>query len=176
MPIKRVDFDVLAFIRSLNEKQFTISYLNKAYIQSPECQHTCAKISRQYLYRNLLKYLEQGVLLSCESKTSKAVLYSIAESSETNIDKTTDNNRDFSLDCVPDTKEICDSIREKLKIHKLTLLKTMGETEAFKEWAEERPDLRADIQDRYNLVRDESAKLLGKVNAYESLLTMYQGN
>ena len=52
----------------------------------------------------------------------------------------------------------------------------MGETEAFKEWAEERPDLRADIQDRYNLVRDESAKLLGKVNAYESLLAMYQGN
>tara|TARA_R110002167_G_scaffold300679_3_gene504960 strand:+ start:4347 stop:4877 length:531 start_codon:yes stop_codon:yes gene_type:complete len=176
MPIKRVDFNVLAFIRSLNENQFTISYLNKAYIESPECQHTCPKISRQYLYRNLLKYLEQGVLVSCESKTSKAVLYSIAESLETNIVKTSIKNDSDSISCVPDTKEICDSIREKLKIHKLTLLKTMGETEAFKEWAEERPDLRADIQDRYNSVRDESAKLLGKVNAYESLLTMYEGS
>jgi len=172
MPIKRVDFDVLAFIASLNKKQFTISILDNAYLTSPACQHRSPKSSRQFLYRSIMKLQTQGLIVCLPSKGSKANLYAL----KTELDVSKIGSDDVvTIEQVEPTVEISARILEKIKKYKLELLKTIGETEAYKEWAEEMPTLRGDIQAQYNSARDESSKLLGKVNAYESLLTIYRG-
>ena len=175
MPIKRVDFDVLAFITSFNNTPFTISDLLDAYLALPDCQHDNLKASRQYLYRNLRKYENEGLVMSHASKESKALLYSLSNKpiAESVIENT--ENENGSLVPERSTQDMSDRIRAKLKRHKLSLLKSIGETEAYKEWAEEMPSERHEIQAQYNAAKDESSKLLGKVNAYESLLVMYQG-
>lgn len=175
MPVKRVDFDVLAFIRSLSDKQFSISALNDAYLSSPNCQHSDPKISRQYLYRHIMKSMDQGILLCQDSKTSKAILYSLAPNVIEPIEKKVESKAQENLSQQSSTIDVCERIREKIKIHKLSLLKSIGEAEAYKEWSEEMPTSRRDIQEKYNTARDESSKLLGKVGAYESLLVSYQG-
>lgn len=170
MPIKRVDFDVLAFIVSLNKERFTISCLDEAYLASPDCQHDSPKSSRQFLYRSIIKLQKRGLLVCLPSKDNKANQYVLAaDVPETGSDEVASSSE------VSSAVGISARIREKIKKYKLELLKTMGETEAYKEWAEEMPTLRNDIQAQYNSARDESSKLLGKVNAYESLLMMYRG-
>jgi Fe2+ or Zn2+ uptake regulation protein len=175
MPIKRVDFDVLTFITSLNNTPFTISDLLDAYLASPNCQHDNQKASRQYLYRNLRKYEDQGLVVSNGSKDSKALLYSLSNKPIAGtIIENSENESGFEVpEC--SSQDMSDRIRAKLKRHKLSLLKSIGVTEAFKEWVEEMPSERHEIQAQYNSARDESSKLLGKVSAYESLLVMYQG-
>lgn len=176
MPIKRVDFDVLAFITSFNNTPFTISDLLDAYLVLPNCQHDNTKASRQYLYRNLRKYEDQGLVVSNSSKDSKALLYSLSDKpiAGTMIENSENVSGYLVSEC--SSKDMSERIRAKLKRHKLSLLKSIGETEALKEWAEEMPSERHKIQAQYNSARDESSKLLGKVNAYESLLVMYQGS
>ena len=173
MPIKRVDFDVLAFITSFNNTPFTISDLLDAYLALPDCQHDNPKASRQYLYRNLRKYENEGLVMSHASKETKALLYSLSNKPVT-VAKI--ENKSGSQLPEYSCQDMSDRIHVKLKIHKLSLLKSIGETEALKEWAEEMPSERHKIQAQYNSARDESSKLLGKVNAYESLLAMYQGS
>lgn len=175
MPIKRVDFEVLPFITSLNTTRFTISDLLDAYLASPNCQHDNQKASRQFLYRNLRKYENQGLVISHASKKSKALLYSLSNKPVEGALTENSENESSSQLPVLSSKDICERIRAKLKRHKLSLLKSIGEAEAFREWAEELPSERHKIQAQYNAARDESSKLLGKVNAYESLLVMYQG-
>jgi hypothetical protein len=170
MPIKRVDFDVLAFIVSLNKKQFTISCLDEAYLASPNCQHNSPRSSRQFLYRSIIKYEKLGLLRCLPSTGSKAHQYELIDTGDTYEKKET-----VTTTPLDPTLEITARIRDKIKKYKLDLLKAIGETEAYKEWAEEMPTLRGDVQTQYNSARDESAKLLGKVNAYESLLEKYQG-
>jgi hypothetical protein len=175
MPIKRVDFDVLAFITSFNNTPFTISDLLNAYLALPNCQHDNPKASRQYLYRNLRKYENQGLVINHGSKESKAQLYSL--SNKPIAESVIENAENESGSLVPESssQDMSDRIRAKLKRHKLSLLKSIGVTEALKEWVEEMPSETHEIQARYNSARDESSKLLGKVSAYESLLVMYQG-
>lgn len=175
MPNKRVDFDVLAFITSLNATPFTISDLLDAYQASSNCQHDNQKASRQFLYRNLRKYENQGLVTSHASKESKALLYSLSKKPISGALTESAENESGSQLPVRSSQDMCERIRAKLKRHKLSLLKSIGETEAYKEWAEEMPSERHEIQAQYNAARDESSKLLGKVNAYESLLVMYQG-
>lgn len=175
MPIKRVDFDVLTFITSFNNTPYTISDLLDAYLASPNCQHDNPRASRQYLYRNLRKYENEGLVMSYASKDSKALLYSLSNKpfSGTIIENSESESGSLVPEC--SSQDMSDRIRAKLKRHKLSLLKSIGVTEALKEWVEEMPSERHEIQAQYNSARDESSKLLGKVSAYESLLVMYQG-
>jgi hypothetical protein len=113
--------------------------------------------------------------VSNASKDSKALLYSLSNKpiAGTIIKKSENESGSLIHEC--SSQDMSDRIREKLKRHKLSLLKSIGVTEALKEWVEEMPSERHEIQEQYNSSRDESSKLLGKVSAYESLLVMYQG-
>lgn len=62
------------------------------------------------------------------------------------------------------------SIKEKYISYKQQLLLGLGEAEEYKTLCLKHPELQKDLQPRYNNVRDQNTKILGKIKAIESLL------
>ena len=58
----------------------------------------------------------------------------------------------------------------KLNYYKSELLLSLGESEAYKEIYLELPDLAEELQPKYNLARENSTKLLGKIKAIEAII------
>lgn len=172
MPVKKVNFDVKSFIQALNLSSFSLSQLNKAYLKHEACAHSNAKASRQYLYRNIKVLEKERFLSSVKKAESKTFVYHLINPMNTQPIEDFASNEETTLS----SAQICQSLREKLKRSKLSLLTSIGETEAYKECVAEMPTLQTELQSMYNDARDNTSKLLGKVNAYESLLTLYESN
>lgn len=171
MPIKRIDFDVLTFIKSLENNSFTISNLLQHYMKSDECGHDETQAARQYLYRNVMKLQKVGNVYENGHINGKEIRYCLTQNNLPSTDQPIVNSKKPSK---IDSTLICNQLLTKIRETKLSLLTRMGETEAYKEWVNENPLLKSGVQDKYNSAKDDSSKLLGKVNAYETLLAMYR--
>lgn len=171
MAVKKINFDVKSFIQTLNLSSFSISDLNNMYMKHETCQHLNARTSRQYLHRSVKKLVINGFLKSEKKRGSNAIEYHL-----TRHDSGLTSNTSLSDVQAKSDEQTCIVLRQKLKSSKLSLLTSIGETEAYKECVEEFPALQMQIQSKYNLARDNTSKLLGKVNAYESLLRLYESN
>jgi hypothetical protein len=61
-------------------------------------------------------------------------------------------------------------LKEKHISYKQQLLLGIGEAEEYKKLCVEYPDLQVKLQAKYNSVRDQNTKILGKIKVIESLL------
>jgi hypothetical protein len=61
-------------------------------------------------------------------------------------------------------------IKEKYISYKQQLLLGIGEADEYKQLCKEYPELKEDLQPKYNNTRDQNTKILGKIKAIESLL------
>ncbi len=172
VPGKKINFDVQSFINTLGLSSFSITQINEAYLKHEACQHSNPKTSKQYLYRNINTLMNLGFLKNVKKSGTNAIEYQLSNQKLATIDNNQPNNEVVMFS----DAQICNVLREKLKNNKLSLLTSIGETEAYKECVEEIPSLQSSVQTKYNLARDNTSKLLGKVNAYESLLKLYESN
>jgi len=170
MPTKRIEFDVKSFIQTLGMSSFSLAQLNEAYLKHETCQHTSPKTSRQYLYRNINSLIEIGFINGVKIPGTNVIEYRLLKRKIAATDANPVRNEQTTLS----NAQVCDLLREKLKHSKLSLLTSIGETEAYRECVEEIPTLQCSVQTKYNLARDNTSKLLGKVKAYESLLKLYE--
>jgi hypothetical protein len=70
----------------------------------------------------------------------------------------------------PTLAETAISLKEKHISYKQQLLLGIGEAEEYKKLCVEYPDLQVKLQAKYNTVRDQNTKILGKIKVIESLL------
>jgi len=61
-------------------------------------------------------------------------------------------------------------LKAKYGNYKKQLLSGLGEAEEYKQLCREYPELQEEIQPKYNNIRDQNTKILGKIKAIESLL------
>ncbi|MGB3727124.1 MAG: hypothetical protein WA981_15350 [Glaciecola sp.] len=166
---KKIKFDVLSLVKNLDLSSFSINQLNTAYLKMPACPHTNAKTSKQYLYRSIKCLVNSGSLRSLKRSGSNVIEYQLTSQ---DIPDSKHSNGEEESRTTSDI-EICNMLREKLKHSKLSLLTSIGETEAYKECVESMPAIQDKVQSKYNIARDNTSKLLGKVNAYETLIKLY---
>ena len=62
-------------------------------------------------------------------------------------------------------------LKDKLAQHRKDLLISLGETEAYDEICADMPELQSVVQNPYDQARDRSVKLLGRIQAIETLIT-----
>ena len=167
---QRIDFDVHAFINNYSSREFTITELTNVYFQSSVCKHESMKSARQYFYRHLQDMVKSGQLIAMTARNGKSRIYGKAE-----VNKKASNKPDKLVNNPVHGTSIMAQLMERIKENKLALLTSMGETEAYREWADSAPQLSNDVKNLYKASRDKTSKLLGKVAGYESLLTLYQG-
>jgi hypothetical protein len=171
MPVKRINFDVKSFIVEFNLSSFSIAQLNNIYIKREGCAHSNPNTSKQYLYRKVIGLVKSGFLKCVKKPGTKSLIYQLSEQKTSSIIES-----DMTDDVTLSNEKICYALREKLKGSKLSMLTSLGETEAYKECVDEMPILLEQVQARYNSSRDNTSRLLGKVNAYESLIELFEPN
>jgi hypothetical protein len=61
-------------------------------------------------------------------------------------------------------------IKEKHKTYKQQLLIGIGEAQEYQQLCKEYPELKNELQPKYNKVRDQNSRVLGKIKVIELLL------
>lgn len=171
---------LLSALSKLVDREFTVHGLTEAYLNDPACLHSSKKAARQFVYRNMLRLIDNGELtrvvvdggwplyrLTPRFKgVEKAPAVAVPEMAPEIV--------------VPEKVAVAkdtprQSLQERLNRHKLEMLSAMGETEEYDAICSEMPELRDDVQPLYNQSRDKCSKLLGRVKALESLLARETG-
>lgn len=142
------------------EAPFTVSELTAAYRVERASHGRNDRTARQFVHRNIHRLTKLGVLQSLPtSSLSKAIRYRYI-----GLDP-----QDAEPD-IPTPTEVRTTLRDKLAHHRVELLTTLGEREAYEELCAELPGLRESAQAHYNEARDRSSKLLGRIRALEALI------
>ncbi len=166
-----VKSELLIVLNKLTVHQFTVDALTEAYLKDPVSIHTSKKAARQFVYRNMQRLMKTGDLERLVTKGTWP-LYALTKQF---TDRTTPPKPIPPVDVTEVIKVKVDptqSLKERLNRFKLEMLSAMGETEEYNAICSEIPELRDEVQVRYNESRDRCSKLLGRVKALESLLAV----
>ncbi len=162
---------LLSALSLLVNREFTVHDLTKAYLNDPACLHSSKKAARQFVYRNMLRLIDNGELTRVVVDSGWP-LYRLTPQFQAQADApvvtTTPLTAPEKAMVTNDTPR--QNLQERLNRHKLEMLSAMGETEEYDAICSEIPELRDDVQPLYNQSRDKCSKLLGRVKALESLL------
>lgn len=174
--------ELLAVLRSFNQKQFTVDQLTTAYLKSKACKHSNKKSARQFVYRNMVRMMK-AELMSRKTKEGGWPTYSLAKhfSQPTDNKKATpkvsiNNKQSQHVEhAIPEKRYVSTAVRdlpERLSQHRSDMLCAVGEAEEYHALCSAHPGLKTQAQELYNRARERSAILLGKVKALETLLSI----
>ncbi|CAI3932758.1 hypothetical protein MIT1002_00584 [Alteromonas macleodii] len=173
MPKNLYNIDLYSFILSLDLKFFTVSEVTEKLLAIHSEEFTIKKNATQFTYRHLQKFVKEGTALVSKSESGKANVYRLVQS-EIGDQKQEENS---TLMAPHNEKDpIALKLQEKILRYKTEMLTNLGETEAYSELAEEVPELANYVKSRYQYSREQAKMMLGKVKAFERLLSDYQAN
>lgn len=167
-----LDSELITILSSANFDKFTVLELRSAYLalsQKPELDKTEA---RRFVYRHILRLEKSGLLKRIQSKKKDKTSYVKTSKFDTYKFIATNQHLDEEVDVnfeEPDSpsKDLLRILIDKLQTYKIELLTSIGETEEYKSLCLEYPQLKDQLQESYNLARENSQKIIGKVKALE---------
>ncbi len=167
---------LLSALTTLVNREFTVHDLTTAYLNDPTCLHGSKKAARQFVYRNMLRLIDNGELTRVVVESGWPLyrltpqFRALGEPPLVAVAPLATHDRATAPKDNPRQ-----NLQERLNRHKLEMLSAMGETEEYDSICSEMPELRDDVQPLYNQSRDKCSKLLGRVKALESLLARETG-
>lgn len=167
---------LVSALSMLANREFAVHDLTEAYLNDPACLHGSKKAARQFVYRNMLRLIDNGELTRVVVESGWP-LYRLTPQfkalGEAPVIAAAPEAAPVKTMVAKDSPR--QSLQERLNRHKLEILSAMGETEEYDAICSEIPELRDDVQPLYNQSRDKCSKLLGRVKALESLLARETG-
>jgi hypothetical protein len=159
---------VAQIIEAVNFDKFTTSDVRSAYFALKKEPTLDSAVVRRMIYAELMKLVKRGWLEKNISKQKgqtrfKKTVHFDAKSLPVKPMALIRISDDYSID---EHKKLI----AKLNDYKSELLLSLGESEAYKEIYQELPDLAEELQPKYNLARENSTKLLGKIKAIEAII------
>lgn len=171
---------LLSALSTLVNREFTVHDLTDAYLNDPASLHDSKKAARQFVYRNMLRLIDNGdltrIVVDSGWPQYRLTPQFLIKLPKPTVPKSAAAASEASPTKAPIVKDSPrQSLQERLNRHKLEMLSAMGETEEYDAICSEMPELRDDVQPLYNQSRDKCSKLLGRVKALESLLARETG-
>lgn len=163
--------EVIDTFRLLAGKTFTIGQALDVYMSTPSKIHTESKSARQFVHRNILRFMAKGYIVQVKAD-GRAYKYKITEQFSARIAESSNPDMSESSDTQIPLNSLGKCLTERLHQQKLMLLTAMGEAEEYDAIYKELPEIGAQIQELYNESRDRCSKLLGKVKAIENLIAL----
>jgi hypothetical protein len=159
---------VAQIIEAENFDKFTTSDVRSAYLALQKDPTLDGAVVRRMIYAELMKLVKKGWLERNIPKQKgltrfKKTVHFDAKSLPVKPLASLLISDDYSID---EHKKLS----AKLNFYKSELLLSLGESEAYKEIYIELPDLAEELQPKYNLARENSTKLLGKIRAIEAII------
>lgn len=165
-----LDEDLRSILLTGSFDNFTVLELRGAYLAKVNNPSLDKVEARRYVYRHILRLEKKGLLVRKESSKQDRTYYSKT------AEFTDDKFKIQSKSCAntnPVTRasdRVSQKLKEKLIRYRSELLIALGETEEYKSLHEEFPDLKQELQQRYDSSRDHCSKIHGRIKAIESLI------
>lgn len=147
---------------------FTISQLNDSYLSMAGEQ--CAIKTRKFVYREVIRLLrhnllsKNGELYSHSSSYEKTDLFNHIEF----VSKPLKNITDESINKNIITSELDNTLHK----YKVDMMSAIGETEEYVRLFSSFPEMKNLLNKDYEKARDNSSKLLGKIKAVNTILSL----
>ncbi|MDD8060375.1 MULTISPECIES: hypothetical protein [Shewanella] len=159
---------VAQIIKAENFDKFTTSDVRSAYFALKKDPSLDSAEIRRMIYAELMKLVKKGWLERNIQKQKGQTRFK----KTVHFDATNLPVKPMALLPISDIEGIDKhkKLSAKLNYYKSELLLSLGESEAYKEIYLELPDLAEELQPKYNLARENSTKLLGKIRAIEAII------
>ena len=158
----RIEPLLLRLLRSQQEA-FTKSQLLAKYTMLQGEHGRDKRAAGQFIERNLQRLLKAGAVVVISDPEERYPRYKFGDL-ETSASPVVATNL-YAINV----------LREKLQRHRVEFLSTIGEVEAYDEVCIDLPQLQSSIQRQYDEARDRSSKLVGRIQALESLIETESG-
>lgn len=163
--------EVIDTFQLLAGKTFTIGQALDVYMSTPSKIHSDPKSARQFVHRNILRFLSTGEIVQMNSER-RAKKYKITEQFSARIADSNQLSTPPRIEPMAQKNALGKNLTDRLNQQKLMLLTAIGEAEEYDAIYKELPEIGAQIQELYNESRDRCSKLLGKVKAIENLIAL----
>lgn len=156
---------LLSALNAMGDVPFSHLQLLAAFRAKKEEHGKSDKASRQFVDRNLIRLLSEGLIEAIERSDGQKRLYQLTGR--------TPATRSHQAPLIPQSKRNKDAelIRAKLREQKRALMIATGEIEVLDELCAEQPHMHEMVQEAYNEARDRASKLFGRVKALENLIS-----
>ncbi len=173
---KKIELDsgLFSILKKEGFNNFTVLELRGAYLAISGNNNLHKVEARRFVYRHILRLEKKGLLKRTHSKNTnktsyvKTPLFEISnfDVKDDDLDNAVTNQEDNNLP----SKDLIRGMVNKLQNYKVELLTSIGETDEYKALCLEYPQLKDQLQKSYNLARDNSQKIIGKVKALECFI------
>ena len=162
-------------LKNKDFNNFTVMKLKDEYLNRSE-KILCSSEARRYVYKHLIKLVKFGALTRVGMKSSHKMVYKKTASFNevVFIPEREEQKRDI---VVFDEEKLKNStigkLEEVLQKHKADMMAAIGESEEYIRLIGSVPEMGDSLTEKYYLARDKSAKLLGKIQAVETVIATY---
>lgn len=144
--------------------------ITKMYLLEGGGDHDTKKSARQFIYRTILRLIKSGEMAKLDGNKGWPK-YKLTEKFQLRLSPS------VNPPSTPPTYRAQNAsshqgLTERLNTHKMELLTAMGEVEEYDAICKDMPNLKDEIQSLYDDSRDRCSKILGRVKALESLLSI----
>lgn len=162
--------EVLKVLKTLNDGSFTVDQITKMYLAEGSETHETKKSARQFIYRTILRLIKSGEMARLDGNKGWPK-YKLTDKFQLRLSPS------VIQPSAPPTHRVQSAssnqnLTERLNAHKMELLTAMGEVEEYDAICKDMPNLKEDIQSLYDDSRDRCSRILGRVKALESLLSI----
>jgi hypothetical protein len=171
-----MNFYLAEILKKNSFNHFSISQLNSAYIDISG--RKCPLESRRFVYKQVLRLLKFKVLYKNGEKNSRHATYEKTDlfNKATFINKNLKNTISRPLTISGLNKGIKltnhSDLEDRLQQYKVDMMAAIGESEEYKRLLNSFPEMKNILNKNYYNSRDKSSKLLGKINAINTVLSM----
>lgn len=172
----RLDADMSSILSPAEFDNFTVLEMRDAYAALPAHFGMDKTKAQRIVYRQIYRLKNKGLLRRTEASTKRNIRYVKTElffSSEI-LPRSSNEEIETAATSKLETDKsrhlFVKHLLEKLQQYKLELLTSMGESDEYKALYSEYPHLKSQLQESYNIARDNCSKLLGRVKAIETLI------
>lgn len=151
---------------------FSVIALRDTYLAS-DLGETCPIEARKFVYRQILRLQEKGLLSKQEGESTRDATYSKTKLfNSTQIYSKSCNNVSDIASILPKQRDSAITFLQKeLQQYQVDLSSGLAESEEYKRLAKMLPELKPQLETCFVRSREKCSKLLGQITAIETLLS-----
>ncbi|EAS40742.1 response regulator [Photobacterium profundum] len=150
--------------------EFTVLELRDAYLNRNR-NEVCKIEARKFVYRQITRLLQKGLLLKQEGNTVRNVIYKKTDL----FNKSTIVLLNLSEEqSAPNVSAVISFLQAELQQYQVDLSSSIAESEEYQRLHEKLPELKPQIEIYFMQAREKCSRLLGQVTAIETILTDYK--
>ncbi|WP_036800718.1 hypothetical protein [Photobacterium marinum] len=173
----KINEKIYVLLSELGMDEFTVLELRDAYL-SHNPDQVCKIEARKFVYRQITKLQQKGLLQKQEGSTTRNATYI---KTELFIESTIIPLSSVGAQTIPDEVHkgsdvgtVVSFLQAELQQYQVDLSSSIAESEEYQRLHEKLPDLKPQLEIYFMQARERCSRLLGQVTAIETILTDYQ--